>query len=453
MYGTCEIKEKNSYALIPFYGHFHCKGVDDPEFIDGTWARIGDADLLGYYNYEGAMSCPSASRLVKRCEFRATNNEIGIVQNIDLKFRVCDSANDCGDEQTIHLQGGQDDYVREVSAGQWVKFYFHDSPGASHNNIRIYEKHVYYSLFQVERGREPELINDNGCIIPADKRSQLCINCEDPKPGDNENIHNNPVNSLEPEQYSSYLKDWVMSPLKANFIEDFDGEIVDCSHQTVYSLTTIDINDGNCYAYPFAVKRDVTCCPGETMPGKYCSDEFEWIIGDQGCVRNGIPSILHCDGQGKWSHEIGTTYKKATSCNQDGTCTYEVLDVPCAYPDIGCAEGYGYYCDVNPENPMLNKCEKGGGPVCPNDICEPGENIINCPEDCDEDDPIIIPLNLVVPAFLGIVGFGIAHSMIKKKKNKMVISILVGLIIAIGLYYIFTYYYDLNQILVGFGNG
>lgn len=375
LYGGCDVKESATFALIPYYGYYSCEPVSyTPTSTSvSNWApKQGD---WGNYYATLTISCPQVNSLTKQCDIVVRDKGYFFGTGAYFNYRVCFNGS-CGAYQFTQLISSQTTTIATITSGKSIDIKyntgFDGSATVPLNSIEVLENHIGYGLWQYERGTK-NLLDSTGCSVPLS--AAQCIDCKTSNIGVDSGIStitNNPVSILLPDTFSTYLKDWLVSPVKSGLILDTDGSSVFCSANTLYNVGTTKTELG-CGAFPISVKRPVTCCPGDKL-NQYtsCSNDFKWVQADYGCIKGGIPSISSCNGQGNWYSTGSLSYQKATSCNTDGTCSYQTVTASCTAPNIGCATGST--CVVDNNNPANNKCQ-GGITAC-------GDNNKDCFDDC-----------------------------------------------------------------------
>lgn len=377
VYGSCDVKDSASYAMIPFYGYYSCQANSVTPVTNtlNNW-QGGQGDTFTQYSTITAW-CPTAFNqvdLTKQCTV-SVNNLKGNTLTNQFSFIMGSSSN----WQTVPLTAYQS-WTKVLNKGDYIVIRLNTwtlltLSSVSTSSLQVTESHIAYGLWQYERGAAPIQRISNGCRLPASTPgADICINCKLSSIGDSglNSITNKQMSTLPIDGTTTYLKDWVVSTIKSAIISDVDGSQVMCSSNTVYNIGTTKTELG-CGAYPLSVKKSVSCCPGDKMGSAYCSNQFQWVQGDAGCIKGGIASITACNGAGAWVLlDSYCTYQKATTCNMDGTCTYQTVKAPCCASSNNCPQGA--QCVVDNNNPANNYC-KGGILPCG---AEPGKCVDRC---------------------------------------------------------------------------
>jgi len=130
--------------------------------------------------------------------------------------------------------------------------------------------------------------------------------------------------------------------------------------------------------------------------------------------------------------------------------THETSLYRCKHITSSGFDGYCWVSDLTCFSLCAKKndpCESGSlinAKCCEGLICKDGK--------CDFGNPIPeLPLNLILSAVFGIIGFVVPVVSIKKKQRTkgIIIGLILGLILALACYYIFSYYFDLNSLIGG----
>jgi len=370
---SCVLKESGAYFAAPFYGYYSCQANSATPSTN-----LFPVDNLGWGNWQKIISCPTYNTgLTKQCSIVAQGIGTSFfgLNTARVWYAFCDSPSSCGTDAgsiLVSSSTGVPTTITTIQSGQYIKL--HGGVGVLYNPIEVLqvgEIHTSYGLWQYERGL-PAQVSSTNCDIPP--TADQCIDCKLPTGIDGEpnTLYNKAVTSLKPDEFSTYLKDWIATIYGKGGIATYQGKQVECSMRQVYSIQTIQLESG-CYAFPNTKLADVTCCPGDVAGSQSCGADFQWHIQDVGCVKNGIPSIVVCDGQGGWKYISSdpTLYHKATACNSDGSCTYSEVRTVCS-PIAGCSAGAT--CVVDNLNPANNHCEGGVNPC--------GDANQDCFDDC-----------------------------------------------------------------------
>ncbi len=390
----CSLQTQGQYLLVPQYGYFACEPIQGTVARNSvTWAKTNSGLFDSFW--QSAVWCPQ-SGYGKECDVFIDGSYSNLVYFNSIpgsvvKWQKCGDTG-CGAWIDKIVFGSGKSMLSTINKGEYIRV---QANVANPNNQPLFvleEEHAAYGLRQYERGMEPKTINDMGCSIPSSYN--LCVDCIVSSLFDfgTNGVTNNPVRDLTFDQYSTYLKNWVVSPYALNVVRDIDGTDVDCSARKVYSFDTVTVRGSfgdSCYAFPATFKRDVTCCPGEIAGNQVCGDDFKWKVGDVGCLKNGVGSILYCDGQGGWVISGAKEVKKAVSCSSAGECVYTYKNVACTPPNNGCPSGSVCSTVNGLDNPVCvggvtcTGADSNGD--CYDDNC--GQYITGCivPTDCAKE--------------------------------------------------------------------
>lgn len=233
----------------------------------------------------------------------------------------------------------------------------------------------------------------------------------------------------------------------------------------------------------------VQCCPGtescgpnafcdpETFTCKStaeCTEDWECGVATTCTYENNKPAIK---GKKCQLGKCVSFVKEYVSCCYDTDCAsgwfcgsdykcYEEVDGKDTCPFECCIDDPNYRDRPCPpgEECIDHKCVSlvdcllegeicgavGQKPCCGGLTCEDAKPIVGGGR-CMKEEGIKIPWNIILSAILGLIGFIIPIVSVKKKDRGkgVVIGLILGLIIGLGCYYIFTYVYDLNELIRG----
>jgi len=386
--GECSLQTSNGLVMLPLFGYFACEPIDSPGSPRTNTLLSGfynPADPNNQYFTEGYGSgstkniiktfrCPNENALTKQCSLTLKGLPGGLFNMFgggSVTVCMCDTSSQSTCHGCASYSVGQNEIktiTTNMQPGTYVGLQY------PQNYIELTMSYYRYGLKQYEGGSAPKLLSSSNCVI--DPKYDQCQNCGTTDPKTGQTIYNNPSGSLKPDEYSTYRYSWYLSPYQA--VVTKDGKI--CSGRVLYDLKAIQLESG-CYLYPYSVYRSLNsdeCCPGEIIGNQYCGDDLHWHLGDIGCIRNGIPSVVNCDGGGAWVvvdvKLKDVTIKRATSCSSSGQCIYETRHVEC-FENQGCPQGSS--CVYSFGDMTSGKCQGGIVPC--------GDRNNDCYDDCTNE--------------------------------------------------------------------
>lgn len=257
-----------------------------------------------------------------------------------------------GDSYTISNVKGNE-YV-------WVQFQTYTVPalvkGFSGATVQL--GFVPYGLRQYDPFSGVSTINPNDCSVSFDDDTwqDRFIKTDSSKVAlAASKVPNTLERTLDPEEARVFVTGYVTTAAPS-FQLTYSGQSAWCkpegSQAGVYKINSVTAGSGT-YKVASVDWSDrlgtVTCCPGDKLPGKACSNDFKWISTETA----ECSAFRPCDGA-QWSPYSSKTISRY-SCVQS-KCVLETKPVACAN-DGDCTSINGGLCDRNTwtcVNPNVN---------------------------------------------------------------------------------------------------
>lgn len=385
----CQENKDDFGLLIPLGGRIECEQIDPV------------ATTVTEFQEEGTIIICGDNENTKKCgevEVSCSKDDLIIAVRFDPKYRpqfkdICPIGGiDLCKLDFPEDTGLKNNFVRteitSMEQGEKIEIlcagHLFGIQTGNYYSGRVRENYIAYGLNQYEQDRKIRLATESCNIIDLDQATKDSI-C---KQSSKNNLNNQEVceesgtfqttGTIPFDDWTNYISKWVYAPAEMNLVT-YKGKESYCSLGQIYDIGIIQLSKG-CYKYPSNKVADVDCCPSESTHHMYCTDNFEWVEGGKPCY-----SDIDCQSEPSCNPNTFTVSEERCVDNDEsskrGFCTkIDEKPVSCCPPSYGCTSGIcsiedGYKCTTKPI------CDYDG-------VCEAGENLFNCREDCIEEEKI-----------------------------------------------------------------